>query len=53
MADLLDQIGLERERVQMVNMSSAMAVQFAEAVDAMTEKVRELGPNPLRGEREA
>lgn len=53
MADLLEQIGLERERVQMVNMSSAMAVQFAEAVDAMTEKVRGLGPNPLRGEREA
>jgi len=52
-ADLLEQIGLERERVQMVNMSSAMAVQFAEAVDAMTETVRGLGPNPLRGEREA
>jgi len=48
MADLLDQIGLGGERVQMVNLSSAMAVQFAEHVREMTEKVRELGPNPLR-----
>lgn len=48
MADLLDQIGLGGERVRMVNLSSAMAVQFAEAVEAMTETVRELGPNPLR-----
>ena len=47
MADLLDQIGLGRERVLMVNLSSAMAVQFAEAVASMTEKVRELGPNAL------
>jgi coenzyme F420-reducing hydrogenase delta subunit len=45
---LLEEIGLGRERAQMVNMSSAMAVQFAEAVEAMTEKIRELGPNPLR-----
>jgi len=31
----------------MVNLSSAMGVQFAETVTEMTEKVRELGPNPL------
>ena len=48
LADLLDQIGLGGERVRMVNLSSAMAVQFAEYVREMTEKVRELGPNPLR-----
>ncbi len=49
MADLLDQIGLGSERVRMVNLSSAMAVQFAQAVEEMTETVRRLGPNPLRG----
>lgn len=47
-ADLLDQIGLGRERVRMVNLSSAMAIQFAEHVEEMTKKVQELGPNPLR-----
>ncbi len=31
----------------MFNLSSAMAVQFAEFVREMTEKIRELGPNPL------
>jgi coenzyme F420-reducing hydrogenase delta subunit len=32
----------------MVNLSSAMAVRFAEVVQEMTEKMRELGPSPLR-----
>jgi len=31
----------------MVNLSSAMGAQFAEKVTEMSEKVRELGPNPL------
>ncbi len=47
-AGLLDQIGLGGERVEMVNLSSAMGAQFAEAVSEMIEKVRELGLNPLR-----
>jgi coenzyme F420-reducing hydrogenase delta subunit len=32
----------------MINTSSAMGPQFAEKVTEMTEKVRELGPNPLK-----
>jgi hypothetical protein len=32
----------------MVNMSSAMAVQFAEEVKDMTEGIQALGPNPLQ-----
>jgi coenzyme F420-reducing hydrogenase delta subunit len=47
-AGLLDQIGLGGERIEMVNLSAAMGAQFAEAVTEMTEKVRKLGPNPLR-----
>ena len=50
-ADLLDQIGLGGERVAMVNVSAAMGVQFAQMVAEMTEKVRELGPNPLSNEQ--
>lgn len=53
MSNLLEEIGLERERIEMVNMSSAMAVQFAEAVESMTQRVRELGPNPLRDMRDS
>ena len=46
-ADLLDQVGLGGGRLAMVNLSSAMGAQFAQTVTEMTEKVRELGPNPL------
>jgi F420-non-reducing hydrogenase iron-sulfur subunit len=46
-ADLLDQIGVGGERVAMVNLSTAMGPQFAETVTTITEKIRELGPNPI------
>ena len=48
MQDLLDQIGLGGERIAMFHMSSAMGNKFAEAVTAMTEKIKQLGPNPLK-----
>jgi len=46
--ELLEQIGLEPERVQMFNLSSAMAGKFVESIQEMTEKVKALGLNPLR-----
>jgi F420-non-reducing hydrogenase iron-sulfur subunit len=46
--ELLSQIGLEPERVQMVNVSSAMASQFVAAATQMSQVIAELGPNPLR-----
>lgn len=52
-AEWLEKIGLGGERVRMFNLSSAMAVQFAEYVREMTEKIRELGPNPLRSTQHA
>jgi len=45
---LLDEIGLDGRRVQMVNMSSAMGAHFAIAATEMTEQVRGLGPNPAK-----
>ena len=45
---LLNEIGLEPERVKMFNLSSAMAGQFVEAAKEMTEKIVKLGLNPLR-----
>jgi F420-non-reducing hydrogenase iron-sulfur subunit len=46
--ELLVQIGLEPERVQMVNMSSAMASQFVAAATQMSAEIAALGPNPLQ-----
>jgi coenzyme F420-reducing hydrogenase delta subunit len=44
----LAQIGLESERIEMFNLSSAMGAQFAQVADEMVQKINELGPNPLR-----
>ena len=45
---LLEEIGLEPERVQMFNMSSAMAGEFAATATSMTGQIMALGPSPLR-----
>ena len=36
------------ERLEMFNLSSAMGGKFAEYASAMTERIRKLGPSPLR-----
>ena len=41
---LLEEVGIEGERLEMFNLSSAMGGRFAEIVDEMTEKVKALGP---------
>jgi coenzyme F420-reducing hydrogenase delta subunit len=43
----LVEIGLEEERIRMVNISAAMGAQFAEHASQMVEEVRALGPSPL------
>jgi coenzyme F420-reducing hydrogenase delta subunit len=45
---LLAEIGLEPERLEMFNLSSAEGPRWAEIVTTMTERVRRLGPSPLR-----
>jgi F420-non-reducing hydrogenase iron-sulfur subunit len=45
---LLSEIGLEPDRVQMFNMSAAMAGEFARVAQEMTEQVETLGQNRLR-----
>jgi F420-non-reducing hydrogenase iron-sulfur subunit len=49
--ELLEEIGLESERVRMVNVSAGMGVQFAENARDMAETIRALGPNPLHARR--
>ncbi len=50
---LLKSIGMEPERVAMYNLSSGEGPRFAEISREMTEKIRALGPNPIKtkGER--
>jgi F420-non-reducing hydrogenase iron-sulfur subunit len=45
---LLAQVGLEPERLEMFFLSSAEGVRFAEIATEMTERARQLGPNPLK-----
>jgi coenzyme F420-reducing hydrogenase delta subunit len=45
---ILEQIGLEGRRVQMINISSAMGGQFAWSAAELTEEIKQMGPNPLR-----
>lgn len=44
----LAQIGIEPERVQMFNLSSAMGSKFAEIATDMTENTRQIGPSPVQ-----
>jgi F420-non-reducing hydrogenase iron-sulfur subunit len=47
--ELLDEIGIGAERLEMVTMSAGMGAQFASTAEAITEKIRQLGPNPIKG----
>ena len=44
---LLEQIGLQGRRVQMINLSSAMGGQFAFSIAELTAEIKQLGANPL------
>ena len=44
---LLKSVGLEEQRIQMVNLSSAMGGQFAFAAAELTAEIQRIGPNPL------
>ncbi len=45
---LLEEIGIEKERVEMVTMSAGMGERFAKIAGEITEKIRKLGPNPIK-----
>ena len=47
MKELLTQIGMEPDRVEMFNMSAAMAGDFVAVAEEMAERVSALGPSPL------
>ena len=48
----LEEIGLEPERLEMFNLSSAEGPRFAEIVTEMSRRLAKLGPSPLRPDRQ-
>jgi len=45
---MLDEIGLGGERLDMFFMSGGQGRAFADAASEMTDRVRKLGPNPIK-----
>ena len=44
---LLEEVGIEPERLTMVTMSAGMGMRFAQIAKDFTEKIQLLGPNPV------
>lgn len=49
LADMLEQIGLQRERVRMINVSAGMGAKFAELASEFAEIIEHMGPTGLKG----
>ncbi len=45
---LLEEVGLDSERLDIFYMSGGQGVAYADAAKEMTERVKALGPNPLK-----
>ncbi len=45
---MLDEIGIEPDRVEMVMLSAGMGERFALIAGEFTDKIRSLGPNPVK-----
>ena len=45
---ILDEIGINGERLEMYNMSAAQGPRFVEVANEMTERIKKLGPNPIK-----
>ena len=50
---ILPELGLEPERVEMNHLSASHGPLFAEIAREMTEKIRTLGPSPVRAVEKA
>ena len=46
--EILEKIGMEADRVAMYNVSAGDGPRFADIAREMTEKVKELGPSPIK-----
>lgn len=50
--EVLKSVGMQPERVAMYNLSSGEGPRFAEISREMTDKIRQLGPNPIKNKGE-
>jgi F420-non-reducing hydrogenase iron-sulfur subunit len=48
----LQDLGWETGRIEMINMSAGMGERFARTAGEFTEKIRQLGPNPVKNNAE-
>jgi len=44
----LTELGIEPERVEMFNLSSAQRARFAQIANEMVDRIRQLGPTPVK-----
>jgi F420-non-reducing hydrogenase iron-sulfur subunit len=49
----LEEIGIEPERVEMFNLSAGEGPRFAEIAIEMVERIKELGPSPVKQNKAA
>ena len=47
---ILDEVGVGGERLEMYNMSAAQGPRFVEVANEMNEKIKNLGPSPIKKE---
>jgi F420-non-reducing hydrogenase iron-sulfur subunit len=45
---ILEECGIDKERLRMVNISAAMAKNLVEVIFDMVNNIKQLGPNPLK-----
>lgn len=45
---VLEEIGVEPERVEMFNLSAGEGTRFAEIANEMADRIKKLGPSPLK-----
>lgn len=45
---ILEECGIDKERLRMVNISAAMAKNLVEVISEMVDSIKHLGPNPLK-----
>jgi F420-non-reducing hydrogenase iron-sulfur subunit len=50
---LLQEVGIEPERLEMYNLSAAQGQRFAAIANEMADKIRALGPSPLKKAKDA
>jgi len=47
--EILEKVGVGGDRVEMFNLSSGEGPKFAQIATEMTQRIKALGPNPIKG----